>query len=296
MRNAILVTLLMALVYGPQVHACSADGHGGIAPENDLFIGVNDKNANKTIDEAAFNSVLDRVEAIYAPIIAARGKQLSVERKWSDGTVNAYAQQSGNTWKISMFGGLARHVEATADAFAAVACHELGHHIGGAPKKGSLWGGVSWASNEGQSDYFATSKCMRKFMEADDNQAVVAQMEIPAVVTERCEASFSNAEEIAMCQRGAMAGEALAKLLNSLRTGSQPVAFTTPDRSVASSTNHNHPAAQCRLDTYFAGAVCDKDVSLEPDAGDASAGYCMRTDGYQDGVRPLCWFKPSASL
>lgn len=291
MRNAILVTLLMALAYGPQAQACSADGHGGIAPENNMYIGVSDKNANKTIDEKAFNDVLDRVEAIYAPIIAARGKQLEVIRKWSDGTVNAYAQQSGNIWKISMFGGLARHVEATADAFAAVACHELGHHIGGAPKKGSIWGS-SWASNEGQSDYFATSKCMRKYMEADDNQAVVAEMEIPAVVTERCEASFANAEEIAMCKRGAMAGEALAKLLNSLRTGSQPVAFTTPDRSVVSSTNHNHPAAQCRLDTYFAGAICDKDASIDPSSTDASEGYCMRADDYQDGVRPLCWFKP----
>lgn len=296
MRNAILMTLLMALTYGPQAQACTADGHGGIAPENKMYIGVNDKNADKGIDEATFNSVLDRVEAIYAPIISARGKQLDVVRNWEDGTVNAYAQQVGNTWKISMFGGLARHVEATADAFAAVACHELGHHIGGAPKKSSWFGGVSWASNEGQSDYFATSKCMRKYMEADDNQAVVAAMEIPAVVTERCEASFANAEEIAMCKRGAMAGEALAKLLNSLRTGADPVAFTTPDRSTVSSTNHNHPAAQCRLDTYFAGAVCDKDAYADPSATDASEGYCMRVDGYQDGTRPLCWFKPSASL
>ncbi|MFX3675861.1 MAG: hypothetical protein ACN6I6_02400, partial [bacterium] len=240
-------------------------------------------------------SVLDRIEAIFTPDFAARGKKLDVVRKWSDGTVNAYAQQSGNTWKITMFGGLARHVEATADAFAAVACHELGHHIGGAPKKGSIWGS-SWASNEGQSDYYATSKCMRKYMESEDNQAVVAQMEIPEVVTERCEASFANAEEIAMCKRGAMAGEALAKLLNSLRTGSDPVAFTTPDRSVVSSTNHNHPAAQCRLDTYFAGAICDQDASIDPDSSDANTGFCMRVDGYQDGTRPLCWFKPSASL
>ncbi len=295
MRNLVLAALLMVLTYAPQSQACSEHGTSGIAEENTMHIGVNDKNANKTIDETAFNSVLDRIEALYTPDFAARGKRLDVVRKWDDGTVNAYAQQSGNTWKITMFGGLARHVEATADAFAAVACHELGHHIGGAPKKGSIWGS-SWASNEGQSDYFATSKCMRKFMEVDDNQAVVAAMEIPQVVTDRCEASFANAEEIAMCQRGAMAGEALAKLLNSLRTGSDPVAFTTPDRAVVSSTNHNHPAAQCRLDTYFAGAICDQDASIDPDSSDAKTGYCMRVDGYQDGTRPLCWFKPSASL
>lgn len=295
MRNVVLTALLMVLAYGPQAQACSENGHTGIAEENTMHIGVNDKNANKTIDETAFNSVLDRIEAIYAPVIAARGKQLEVVRKWSDGTVNAYAQQSGNTWKISMFGGLARHEEATADGFAAVACHELGHHIGGAPKKGSIWGS-SWASNEGQSDYFATSKCLRKFMEADDNQAVVAAMEIPQIVTDRCEASHTTAEEIAMCKRGAMAGQALAKLLNSLRTGSDPVAFTTPDRSVASRTNDAHPAAQCRLDTYFSGAICDKDAYTDPSADDAATGYCVRVDGYEDGTRPLCWYKPTASL
>ena len=34
-----------------------------------------------------------------------------------------------------MFGGLAGHETITTDAFALVACHELGHHIGGAQRK-----------------------------------------------------------------------------------------------------------------------------------------------------------------
>jgi Zn-dependent protease with chaperone function len=54
-----------------------------------------------------------------------------------------------------MFGGLARDPLVTKDGFSAVICHEIGHHIAGAPRKG-----FSWASNEGQADYFATTKCL----------------------------------------------------------------------------------------------------------------------------------------
>ena len=87
--------------------------------------------------QETFNAVIDSVETIYAPIVAEYGGRLKVERKWDDGTANAYAQRSGSTYKVSMFGGLARHETITPDGFALVVCHEIGHHIGGAPKKAS---------------------------------------------------------------------------------------------------------------------------------------------------------------
>jgi len=47
--------------------------------------------------------------------------------------VNAYASvdKQGQQF-IHMFGGLARHPLMTEDAFLLVACHEFGHHYGGA--------------------------------------------------------------------------------------------------------------------------------------------------------------------
>jgi hypothetical protein len=288
--------LLLALLgTSLQAFACNEDGTEGFLPENDLWISANAKNANKTMDETVFNQVIDSVETIYAPIVSSMGGNLQIDRKWTDGTVNAYAQRSGSNWKVSMFGGLARHATVTPDGFALVVCHEIGHHIGGAPKKGGgWWGGSSWASNEGQSDYFATLKCLRKVFANDNNAEIVANMEVPATLTNKCKKIYKNTEDILICQRGGMAGQSVAFLFQALRNQTIAPKFDTPDTKVVSKTNHNHPDTQCRLDTYFAGAVCDVLDTDDVDQKDEAVGVCYRANGDKEGVRPFCWFKPAA--
>lgn len=291
MRNGILA-LVAGLLLSSPAYTCDMHGTSGIVEDNNLWISPSDKSANKTMTEDRFNGIINDVEAIYSPIISALGKTLEIERKWTDGTVNAYAQQVGNTWKVSMFGGLARHNTITEDAFAVVVCHELGHHLGGFPKKRSWWGS-SWASNEGQADYFGTSKCFRKYAEKDDNVAMMSGVSLPQVVLDKCSANFANAEEVAICHRGALAGLSLANLFNALANSNTELKYETPDTRVVSSTNDNHPAAQCRLDTYFNGSLCDKSAYDDVSDSDALVGTCNRVDGYSDGVRPLCWYKPA---
>ncbi len=263
----------------------------GFAPANNLRIGVNDK-ATNGMTEARFNDIIAKVEKVYAPIVKSKGGTLKVERKWTDETVNAYAQRSGSTWMVSMFGGLARHQLVTDDGFMLVVCHELGHHIGGAPKKGS-WSSV-WASNEGQADYFGTMKCGRRVLESEDNIAIVAKMKIDQDVTDKCSLIYKSESELALCQRIAMGGKSLAMLLGDLG-GSSNVSFTTPDKSVVSKTNDNHPAAQCRLDTYYQGILCDKSYDQDVDDKNPVTGVCIKKDGYAFGPRPLCWYKPGAN-
>ncbi len=288
MRKGILVGMIsLALIstqaLASEVHLCK------FAPENNLYISADDKAAN-TITEQRFNAVIDRVEAVYKPIVKAKGGNLVVQRNWTDGTVNAYASRSGTTWNVAMFGGLARHQYVTEDGFMMVVCHELGHHIGGAPKKGGF--GSAWASNEGQSDYFATLKCMRAILEKDDNETIVSKMQIDASAAQKCEATYKSSNEIALCKRLAMGGKSLAMLLGDLG-GNSNVNFNTPDQSKVSATNHNHPQAQCRLDTYFNGALCDKALSDEVDQADVTKGVCLKRDGFTEGTRPLCWYKPT---
>jgi len=291
MRKGILVATMVAMASVGSSFACDMHGESGIVEKNDLHIPVGAKNAGG-ITEKDFNDAIDKVEGIYSPIIAAKGKTLQVERKWDDGTVNAYAQQVGNTWKVSMFGGLARHETITVDGFALVVCHEVGHHLGGLPKKKSWWSS-SWASNEGQADYFGTMKCLRKYMENDDNITMMASANVPAFVTEKCEANFTNDADIAMCQRGALAGLSLGNLFRALRRLDQPLKFDTPDPNVVATTNDNHPAPQCRLDTYFQGALCEKDHYTDVSDTDVNQGVCNRVDQDAEGIRPLCWYKPA---
>lgn len=295
-------TVVIGLTLAGAILACSIDGKEGFLPENDLYLPAGMKGIN-TITEAEFNTAIDKVESIYAPIVSNMGGKLSIERKWSDGTVNAYASQSGSTWKVAMFGGLARHNTITADGMSLVVCHEIGHHIGGAPKKGGSttgggwWGGSSggvnsWASNEGQADYFSGLKCLRKAFLNDNNVAIVAAMEIPKALRDACtKQNKGDKEDTALCLRIGMAGKSVSNLFADL--GKLPeTKFETPDSKVVSTTDHNHPKAQCRLDTYFQGALCEVSFNEDVSQKEEVKGTCHPSLGHKVGTRPLCWFKP----
>src|SRR6478609_9034269 len=62
------------------------------------------------------------------------------------------------TYRVHMYGGLARRPEVTPDGFTLVVCHEVGHHFGGYPFVRDAY----WAANDGQADYFSTLACARR--------------------------------------------------------------------------------------------------------------------------------------
>ena len=287
MKNGFLISALSLSMSLSSAFACDIHGKGGFAPENNRKIFKTDKETNGMTQEN-FNAIITRVENVYKPIVSAMGKNYSVERNWDDATVNAYADQDGDNWNVHMFGGLARSPEVTDDGFMLVVCHETGHHLGGAPK----YNGTEWASNEGQADYFGTLKCMRRVIGGDDNVTIVSKMQIDADAKTKCELVYKSANEVAMCERIAMAGKSLALLLADLG-GSGKVAFNTPDKSAVRKTNDNHPAAQCRLDTYFQGGLCDKAVDELNSNTDPKPGTCVKSEGFTSGIRPLCWYKPA---
>ncbi len=280
--------LLATLIASQPVLACTKNGEEGFLPKNNFNIPVS-KSLRTGITEAQFTAVIDQVEAIYSPIVSEYGGKLEVVRKWTDGTVNAYAEQVGDVWKVSMFGGLARHKTITADGFALVVCHELGHHIGGAPR----YAGDDWASNEGQSDYFATVKCLRRVWQSEDNAEAVRNMTIPAFLTNSCKTQWADKADQDLCVRGAMAGESVAKLFASLGWNSKVPKFDTPDMKQVTATSDSHPATQCRLDTYFQGAMCEKSFNEEIGQTEEVSGTCHGSTGQTIGLRPRCWFKPS---
>lgn len=280
-----------------QVFACSEDGKDGFLPPNRWKIPVNtNRFYQNNMTKEQFDNLIDEVERVYSPIVSSMGGNLVVVRKWDDGTVNAYANRSGNNYNVHMFGGLARHKAITVDAMSLVVCHELGHHIGGAPKYSSgPWGGNQWASNEGQADYFATLKCLRKVWGGQNTRAIVSRFKnVPKALTDACAKTFKDADENAVCIRSGMAGLSTAYLFQQLRQQTTIPKFDTPDPAVVSTTYHKHPEPQCRLDTYFQGAICEVDDREDVDQADEVAGTCYRANGYKtgEGVRPFCWFKP----
>lgn len=280
MKKFVLAAAMIAAAAGAYSFVAPRTLCEGFLPENDLKIPVGDVNA-QGIDKAVYDKVLDRIEAIYGPIVAAKGAKLSVNRKWEDATVNASAQQMWGTWHINMYGGLARHAAVTEEGFALVACHEMGHHLGGFPKK-------SWATNEGGSDYYATLKCMR--MVYGDAQPLGP---VDAFADAACKAQF-GAAGLNACRNGARGGQSVAFLFQALRNSPTPPKFDTPNATVVDRMLDAHPETQCRLDTYFNGALCTAALGTEVSGTDPNAGACTRKNGDQGGLRPRCWYKPPA--
>ena len=281
-----------------QSFACDMDGETGIAPENDMWIGVDDKLNRNTMTKEQYSEVVDKIEAIYGPIFKEHNKRLSISRAWDEGTVNAYAKLEGRVAKVVIMGGLARHPDINQDSLALVMCHEAGHHIGGLPKKkvGGSFSSVSWASNEGQADYYGTMKCLRRYFEGNDNVSAISDLNIPEHVSRECRSKFSLLDDQALCQRSVMAGYSLARMFRSLRMSrniSLPeLTFVAKDPSVVNKIFDKHPKPQCRLDTYFSAALCDKDVRDRISYQDINKGVCASENGYRKGTRPLCWYKP----
>lgn len=266
-------------------------------PENDRYIPADQKEGEETgITEEEFNSILDRIEKIYGPIVKAKGGSLEVRRLWTDGTVNASAERNGTTYRINMYGGMARHKLITADGFMLVACHEMGHHLAGKPKYSNWWpiGSDSWASVEGQSDYFGTAKCMRR-MYLDMTEEEFSDFDrTNTFANDKCAGVYTDAKDQDMCVRNAIAGIVLGNVLGDLG-GAGTVNLETPSTELANGIYQRHPKAQCRADTYFQGALCSLPFSMEFSDANHNDGACGSDAGFKDGLRPKCWFNPTKS-
>jgi len=234
--------------------------------------------------------VIDKIERVYKPIAHFHHAELKIERNWESGTVNAgtFRDENGKHWHINLYGGLARHALMTADDYALVICHEIGHHIGGAPKK-IINESRHWSSTEGQADYWATLKCLRRVFYKEDNiGAIDGSLQSPQL-TLKCQQSFSSEQVRSLCIRLALASEVLAKISAVVRNVPMP-RFETPDTAIAQETYDKHPVPQCRLDSFFQGSLCPLSYENPVSQQDEFTGVCHSESSYLTGIRPRCWY------
>jgi hypothetical protein len=276
MKVIFLITSI--LIFG-RANACL--NGDSLLPENDLRIPVGQKNTG--ITESQFNNIIDDFQILYEPIFKEKGNSLKINNKWKSPIVNARAHTRGRIKYVTMFGGMARHEEMTEFGFAMVLCHEIGHHLGGAP---TYFSGVT---NEGQSDYFAGTKCMRRWLKTKD----FTLSSTDPYLYKKCSEVYTNQAEIDQCIQTSFGGMSLARIFAQLQSVEMPK-FSTPDTTIISSTSFKHPAAQCRLDTYFQAALCDNDINTPFSTKDEALGACYRANGNVIGARSLCWFKPKS--
>lgn len=268
----------------------SSGTFASILPDNNLRIPVSEKNEGLT--RFQYNRTIDKFAKTYGPVLEDMGKKLTIRKLWKEARVNASTTKKGDEIIINLYGGYARHPLNTEDAFMLVLCHELGHHIGGLPKKKNENGTDRWPSVEGQADYFATLKCLRSVFIKDNNEEMVQKLHVDEYVKEKCSAAFKVPSDLAICIRSTMAGIVTANISADIRKTDRPD-LSLPDKKRVRSTDPSHPLPQCRLDTYFQGALCEVDVAEEVSDEDEMAGTCHTLKGHSEGVRPRCWFRNS---
>lgn len=239
--------------------------------------------------QAEFNSIIDQVEKIYDPLIYRQGGNLQINRLWANNDINATSAQNRGQRIINLYGGLARHPLITADAFALVVCHEVGHHLAGFPQMSS------WAATEGNADYFANQSCVKKLW----SQAQLSERNLPAEENDLpqrfCESAYGSDDpsHLPFCQRQLAAAYSLASLLALL--DKQTIQWDTPDLTRVPVTILQYPSPQCRLDTLTAASLCRRafsDKIIPGNEKEMAAASCHGVNGDTIGLRPACWFSP----
>lgn len=260
-----------------------------IIPENDMTnppLRVKDLDG---VSEHDFNTVASTILKLYAPVVKEKANvALVMNSDWKDATVNAFASREVDTWTIHVAGGLARAKGMTKDSLALIICHELGHQLGGAPRT-FLYDG--WPSAEGQADYWATSKCLKKYYNELKNEEVKLDTHVPEKLLSQCSSQYKNYADIKICLRTMMASVEFALFLNELPDIKIPIDLEGFDSREVKGTNTNdYPRPQCRFDTLVQGALCNVSFDIATSETDAKIGQC--NDMTKPGTRPRCWYKP----
>jgi hypothetical protein len=258
-----------------------------LLPENNVRIPVNSVMANDMTYEE-FRAVIKSVYDVYSPVIHQRLGFLNIQGMWTVDIVNAYAQRLGPLYNVNIYGGLARHHLVTKDGLLLALCHEIGHHLGGAPKtRGIIF---KWPTSEGGADYFSTFKCFRRVTQNDDNIAKIKELQIDDGLSEMCAKVYPKKNDQALCIRSAMAGKSLANLFAEVVDDGMAISFLTPSQTVVDTNLDTHTDSQCRLDTYLQGALCNKDLNDPTLEWKTRDDACSLKKGDVFGTRPRCWF------
>lgn len=302
------LSLILSAVFLSSFHVAHRH-HTFCFPDNDMSFPINGKTSGG-LSKQEFDLVLDEFEAVmqFEVNSVENGAKLVVERLWNNNSVNAFAIPYGIYRQITMFGGLGRHPEMTTDVLRLVACHEVGHHLAGRPywpmqdemnPNTFIEGSESWASSEGQSDYYASLKCFRHLViEGQGMNLAIASPDLSKYNSDEltfaksnCDVQFNNPQDQNICLRASLAGYTAGRIFKGRSTGS--VSLKTPSSAVVLKTDFRHPEGQCRADTYFQGALCAISYRDRLDKDDPNFHTCNEKNKDPVGVRPRCWYSPT---
>jgi Zn-dependent peptidase ImmA (M78 family) len=272
-----MLKLLFILLIPIDLMACV---HGFFPNTQNISISYSKSVVSKNIHAA---NIVEHFTDVYAPIFAKENKDLQINFLWDEANLNAYAtRDQNNNPIINITGGLANHDLITKDSLSLILCHEIGHFLGGAPKK--LRGRStkkSWSSAEGQADYYATAFCIKKVLKSMSNQQTTkSKLKSTDQISKICNTPI--------CNRVAAASLNLAKIYAEIDYFNIELSISRPDDNTTYNTIYGHSNPQCRLDTMISGLRCPNSESILFDNLDPIQSSCIEPEFR----RPRCWYYP----
>lgn len=264
--NFLMISFLLFLSSERQ-HLCSLVEDYVVIP-----YGIEGDRYNNGYKEERYHFVLDEFIAEFTPDIQKRLGTFHILRDWFDGSVNAWAWRQGSEFWLEVPGGMARYGLINEEAFLLTLCHELGHLLGGSPQRNDI-------SYEGQSDYFATMKCMERILAKLNQGRALSQKALTQDL--RCSGVY--------CIERFRGIESLVSYYADIEKSPVP-SLMTPSALQVQKTLRSHPKAQCRFDTMVAALRCDN--RLDFSNKNPWNGACLRGES----ARPRCWFNPKEFL
>jgi hypothetical protein len=178
---------------------------------------------NPIINKLKFRRIIKTMKTTFQYLAHDKGEELLIYGDWIDSTADMALARRWDNAQVIIYRGMAHRREINPDALILIICHELGHLYGGEPLKDEY----NQISPEGQADYFATNKCLRKALLAHSTSGDIEKRIVDAQLN--------------------------VSLFLANNWGLVAPQFSTPDTTVVTETLMTHPSPQCRLDTYKAG-------------------------------------------
>jgi len=209
------------------------------------------------IDEGTFNQVVENIRSLYQTQIEDYTKKsLIIHANWHDIHAGPFhissARCSHDLAILSILGHVAQHSSTTLGSFVLFACHEVGHFLGGEPKKKEAI--FKWSTIEGQADYWAAKECYKEYFKNFPNLAPQA---LPSpTVQGLCNTNYFTQENRTICYQEMQSIRAIgAYLTDADAVNGRLVNLESKDPRIVQKLKYSLPSNQCRIDTYVAAAL-----------------------------------------